>query len=267
MLHHPDFDPVAIHLGPLKVHWYGLMYLCAFAAAWWLASGRAKRADSPVKPDQLEDLIFNGALGVVLGGRLGYVLLYGSGHAAEDPLWMLRIWEGGMSFHGGLVGVMIAMWWFARSRGQPLGAVLDFVAPIVPLGLGFGRIGNFIGQELWGRATDLPWGMVFSRDPLALARHPSQLYQAFLEGVLLFAILWWFSARPRPRWAVGGVFIGVYGLFRILVEFVREPDAGIGFVAFGWLTRGQLYSLPMLIGGIALVVWAYRRDGKAGAAA
>ena len=172
-----------------------------------------------------------------------------------------------MSFHGGLVGVMIAMWWFARSRGQPLGAVLDFVAPIVPLGLGFGRIGNFIGQELWGRATDLPWGMVFPRDPLALARHPSQLYQAFLEGMLLFAILWWFSARPRPRWAVGGVFIGVYGLFRILVEFVREPDAGIGFVAFGWLTRGQLYSLPMLIGGIALVVWAYRRDGKAGAAA
>ena len=189
MLHHPAFDPVALHLGPLKVHWYGLMYLCACAAAWWLASGRAKRAESPVKPDQLEDLIFNGALGVVLGGRLGYVLLYGSSHAGDDPLWIVRIWEGGMSFHGGLVGVMIAMWWFARSRAQPLGSVLDFVAPIVPLGLGFGRIGNFIGQELWGRPTDLSWGMVFPRDPSGLARHPSQLYQAFLEGVLLFAVV------------------------------------------------------------------------------
>jgi phosphatidylglycerol:prolipoprotein diacylglycerol transferase len=163
--------------------------------------------------------------------------------------------------------VMIAMWWFVRSRAQPFGSVLDFVAPIVPLGLGFGRIGNFIGQELWGRPTDLSWGMVFPRDPSGLARHPSQLYQAFLEGVLLFAVVWWFSSRPRPRWAVGGVFISVYGLFRILVEFVREPDAGIGFVAFGWLTRGQLYSLPMLIGGIALVAWAYRREAKAGATA
>ena len=266
MLHHPAFDPVALHLGPLKVHWYGLMYLCAFGAAWWLARGRAARPGAPVTPAQIEDLIFYGALGVVLGGRFGYVLLYGAGHLADNPLWILRIWEGGMSFHGGLVGVMLAMWWFARTHGQAIGTILDFVAPIVPLGLGFGRIGNFIGQELWGRPTDLPWGMVFPRDPLGLARHPSQLYQAFLEGAVLFAIVWWFSAKPRPRWAVGGVFIGVYGLFRIRVEFVREPDAQLGFVALGWLTRGQLYSLPMLIGGIVLVAWAYRRDARAGGA-
>ena len=172
-----------------------------------------------------------------------------------------------MSFHGGLLGVMLAMWWFARRNRQPFGTILDFVAPIVPLGLGFGRIGNFIGQELWGRPTELPWGMVFPRDPLGLARHPSQLYQAFLEGVVLFAIMWWFSSRPRPRWAVGAVFIGFYGAFRILVEFVREPDAGIGFIAFGWLTLGQLYSLPMVIGGIALLVWAHRREASTGARA
>jgi phosphatidylglycerol:prolipoprotein diacylglycerol transferase len=266
MLQHPAFDPVAIQLGPLKVHWYGLMYLLAFISAWWLASRRARLPGAPVSNDQLEDLIFYGALGVVVGGRLGYVVLYGAGHAHEDALWILRIWEGGMSFHGGLLGVMLAMWWFARKQKQAFGSILDFVAPIVPLGLGFGRIGNFIGQELWGRPTELPWGMVFPRDPLGLARHPSQLYQAFLEGVVLFAILWWFSSRPRPRWAVGAVFISSYGLFRILVEFVREPDAGIGFVAFGWLTRGQLYSLPMVIGGIALLVWAYRRESRAGGA-
>jgi phosphatidylglycerol:prolipoprotein diacylglycerol transferase len=259
MLQHPAIDPVAIAIGPLKVHWYGLMYLAAFASAWWLARLRSRRPGAVLAESDVEDLIFYGAIGVVLGGRLGYVLLYGLDEFLADPLWLFRIWEGGMAFHGGLLGVLVAMWWLASSRGKPLGAIFDFIAPIVPLGLGFGRIGNFIGQELWGRATDLPWGMVFPRDPLGLARHPSQLYQAALEGVVLFLALWWFSARPRPRLAVSGLFLVLYGVFRILVEFAREPDAHVGFVAFGWLTRGQLLSLPMVLAGLALLGWAYRR--------
>jgi phosphatidylglycerol:prolipoprotein diacylglycerol transferase len=259
MLHHPDIDPVAIAIGPLKVHWYGLMYLAAFVTAWWLARLRCRRPGAPLVDSEIEDLILCGAIGVVVGGRLGYVLLYGLDEFLADPLWLFRIWEGGMAFHGGLLGVLAALWWFAWSRDRPLGAIFDFVAPIVPLGLGFGRIGNFIGQELWGRATDLPWGMVFPRDPLGLARHPSQLYQAALEGVVLFTALWWFGARPRPRLAVSGLFLVLYGTFRILVEFVREPDAHLGFVAFGWLTRGQLFSLPMVLAGLALLGWAYAR--------
>ncbi len=264
MLHHPAFDPVAVAIGPLKVHWYGLMYLAAFASAWWLARLRARRPGSPVTEAQIEDLIFWGAIGVVVGGRLGYVLFYGFAHFQGDPLWLFRVWEGGMSFHGGLLGVGVALWWFARSRACRIADILDFVAPIVPLGLGFGRIGNFIGQELWGRPTDLPWGMVFPRDPLALARHPSQLYQAALEGLLLFAVLWWFSSRPRPRLAVTGLFLTLYGVFRFAVEFVREPDLDIGFQAFGWLTRGQLLCLPMVVGGIAVLLWAYRGSAQSG---
>jgi phosphatidylglycerol:prolipoprotein diacylglycerol transferase len=259
MLQHPDFDPVAVAIGPLKVHWYGLMYLAAFASAWWLARLRCRRAGAPIEEAQVEDLIFCGAIGVVVGGRLGYVLLYGFEHLLADPLWLFRIWEGGMAFHGGLLGVLVALWWFARSRDTPLGAIFDFVAPIVPLGLGFGRIGNFIGQELWGRATELPWGMVFPRDPLGLARHPSQLYQAALEGLVMFVVLWWFAARPRPRLAVSGLFLVLYGVFRVVVEFAREPDSHLGFVAFGWLTRGQLLSLPMVLVGLALLGWAYAR--------
>ena len=261
MLHHPNFDPVAVQLGPLKVHWYGLTYLAAFVAAWWLARLRARRPGAPLTPEQVEDLIFWGAIGVVVGGRLGYVLFYGFDHLVADPTWLLRVWEGGMAFHGGLLGVIAVMWWFARKHGQHIGDIFDFVAPIVPLGLGFGRIGNFIGQELWGRPTELPWGMVFPRDPLALARHPSQLYQAALEGLVLFLILWWYSSRPRPRFAVSGLFLLCYGLFRFAVEFAREPDAGIGFVAFGWMTRGQMLCLPMIVAGLAMFVWAQRRAG------
>jgi phosphatidylglycerol:prolipoprotein diacylglycerol transferase len=234
------------------------MYLAAFATAWWLARVRARRPGAAITENQIEDLIFMGAIGVVAGGRLGYVLFYGFDHLRADPLWLFRVWEGGMSFHGGLLGVGLALWWFAHSRACRVTEVLDFVAPIVPLGLGFGRIGNFIGQELWGRPTTVAWGMVFPRDPLALARHPSQLYQAVLEGLLLFVVLWWFSSQPRPRLAVSGLFLVLYGVFRFMVEFVREPDSDIGFQAFGWMTRGQLLCLPMMAGGLMLLLWAYR---------
>ena len=265
MLHHPAMDPVAVTIGPLQVHWYGLMYLAGFASMWWLGRRQAARPGTVLAESQLEDLIFWGALGVVGGGRLGYALFYGLDHWRADPMWIFRIWEGGMSFHGGLLGVGVAMAWYAHHIGRSVGEVFDFIAPLAPPGLGFGRIGNFIGQELWGRPTDLPWGMVFPRDPLGLARHPSQLYQALLEGLVLFLVLWWFASRPRPRLAVTGLFLALYGLFRCLVEFVREPDADVGFVALGWVTRGQVLSLPMLAGGLALLVWAYRRAPHTGA--
>lgn len=264
MIQYPDIDPVAFSLGPLAVHWYGLMYLLGFAAAWWLALQRSKRPWSPVRRDQVEDLIVYGAFGVIIGGRLGYVLFYGLDQWIGDPLWLFRLWEGGMAFHGGLIGVIVAMAIYAHRIGQPLLAVADFVAPLVPIGLGLGRLGNFIGQELWGRASDVPWAMVFPRDLEALARHPSQLYQFALEGVVLFAVLFWFSRRPRPTGSVGGLFLVLYGLFRFVVEFFREPDAHLGFDLFDWVTRGQLLSLPMIVAGIGLLLWAYLRHPPQG---
>ncbi|WP_421868663.1 prolipoprotein diacylglyceryl transferase [Motiliproteus sp.] len=264
MLTFPQIDPVALQLGPLKIHWYGLMYLGGFAAAWWLANRRAKRPDSGWTPAQVSDLIFYCALGVVLGGRFGYVLFYNLDRFLAEPLWLFAVWEGGMAFHGGLLGVMAAIWWFGRKYHKGFFQVGDFVAPLVPIGLGLGRLGNFIGGELWGRATDLPWGMVFPRAD-ELARHPSQLYQFALEGVTLFCLLWWFSSRPRPAMAVSGLFLIGYGSFRFLVEFAREPDAHLGFIAFDWLTMGQLLSLPMVLAGVLLMVLAYR-TGTASAA-
>ncbi|WP_444937897.1 prolipoprotein diacylglyceryl transferase [Microbulbifer sp. JMSA002] len=258
MLTYPEINPVAIAIGPLNVHWYGLMYLFGFVAAWWLALRRSTRAWSPVIKSEVEDLILYCAIGVVVGGRLGYMFFYNLPQLMENPLSLFKVWEGGMSFHGGLVGVMLATVIYARKIGSTFPALIDFVAPLVPIGLGLGRLGNFIGQELWGRPTEGPWGMVFPKDPELLARHPSQLYQAFLEGLVLFAVLWWFSSKPRPRLAVGGMFVLLYGIFRFLVEFVREPDGHIGFDLFGWMTRGQLLSLPMIIAGIALLVWSYR---------
>ena len=277
MLQYPDIDPVALSLGPLdlfgktvgplEVHWYGIMYLLAFAGAWWLGMRRAARPGSMIAKAQVEDLIVYGAMGVVLGGRCGYVLFYHFERFLSDPMWLLRVWEGGMSFHGGLIGVTLAMVLYARKIQVPFFALMDFVAPLVPLGLGFGRLGNFIGQELWGRATDLSWAMVFPKDPQGLARHPSQLYQAALEGLLLFAVLLWFSAKPRPRMAVSGLFLTLYGIFRFAVEFVREPDSHIGFDLLGWMTRGQLLCIPMIALGVFLLVLAYRTQSSTAAAA
>lgn len=259
MLNYPQIDPVAFAVGPVAVHWYGLMYVLGFAAAWWLARRRSALPWTPVQRAQVDDLIFYGALGVIVGGRAGYVLFYNFGQFAADPLWLLRVWEGGMSFHGGLLGVIAAMLLYARRQGIAPGALLDFVAPLAPIGLGLGRIGNFIGQELWGRPTEGPWGMVFPRDELMLPRHPSQLYQFALEGVLLFVVLYWFSRRPRPQWAVGGLFMLLYGVCRFVVEFAREPDAHIGFDVFGWVTRGQLLSLPMILIGAFALCYAWRQ--------
>lgn len=259
MLQYPDIDPVAFTIGPFQVHWYGIMYLIGFIAAWFLARLRAGRPGSGWTHAQVADLIFYGALGVVLGGRIGYMLFYNFPRLLEEPFSLFYVWQGGMSFHGGLLGVIIAVWLFARQTGKSVLHVLDFSAPLVPIGLGAGRIGNFIGGELWGRVTDAPWGMVF---PAAgpLPRHPSQLYEFALEGVVLFIILWLYSARPRPLFAVAGMFSLFYGLFRFFVEFFREPDAHLSFVAFNWLTMGQLLSLPMIIAGAAVLVLAYRGD-------
>ena len=257
MLTYPHIDPIALELGPLKVHWYGVMYLCAFATAWWLARHRAGHRGSGWSREQVSDLIFYGALGVVLGGRLGYVLFYALDRFLADPFYLVRVWEGGMSFHGGLIGVTVALWLYGRRIGRSLLEVGDVVAPLVPLGLGFGRIGNFINGELWGRPSDLPWAIRL--EPGGLAYHPSQLYEAALEGVVLFLVVWLYSSRPRPTGSVAGLFLAGYGVFRFLVEFVRSPDAHIGYLAWGWLTMGQLLSLPMVIAGAGLMAWARRR--------
>ncbi|WP_207062301.1 prolipoprotein diacylglyceryl transferase [Motiliproteus sp. SC1-56] len=259
MLTYPAIDPVALEIGPLKVHWYGLMYLAGFAAAWLLANRRAVRPGSGWNREQVSDLIFYGALGVILGGRFGYVVFYNFDQFLADPLWLFRVWEGGMAFHGGLLGVCVGLWLFARRHGKGFFQVADFTAPLVPIGLGLGRIGNFIGGELWGRASDVPWAMVFPGSD-GLARHPSQLYQFALEGVALFTILWWFSSKPRPAMAVSGLFLACYGSFRFIVEFFRQPDAHIGFIAFEWLTMGQLLSLPMIALGVFMLLAAYHRQ-------
>jgi len=259
MLIYPDIDPIAIQLGPLKIHWYGIMYLIGFGAAWVLGRQRTQNPTSILTIEQLNDLIFYAALGVVLGGRLGYVLFYDLPSFFKTPTNIFKIWQGGMSFHGGFLGVLIAMSWYGRKIHRKFFELTDFIAPLVPLALAAGRIGNFINGELWGRPTDLPWGMVFpSVDELP--RHPSQLYQALLEGIILFIILWLFSKKNRPTMAVSGLFLIGYSIFRFLAEFFRTPDAHLGFIAFDWLTMGQLLTLPMLIVGIVLMRLAYRHN-------
>lgn len=261
MLQYPAIDPVAIAIGPLKIHWYGLMYLVGIGAAWWLAKRRLAQFDPAWTKDTLSDLVFWCALGVIAGGRLGYVLFYDLASYIANPALALRIWEGGMSFHGGFLGVLLAVFWFARKHKKSFWALMDFIAPLVPIGLGAGRIGNFINAELWGKATDVPWAMVFPTDPAQLARHPSQLYQFALEGVALFIILWLYTRKPRPVMAVSGLFATCYGVFRFIVEFVRVPDSQLGYLAFDWLTMGQVLCVPMIAVGIGLMVMAYKREG------
>jgi len=259
MLIHPQFDPVAIHLGPLAVHWYGLMYLIGFMLFLWLGKYRVRSLNRPGWDDKmLDDLLFYGVLGVVVGGRMGEVLFYHPGYYFSQPLEIFAVWKGGMSFHGGFLGVLIAMTLFARKRQIVWLELIDFIAPLTPLGLGAGRIGNFINAELWGRPTDLPWGMVFPNVD-NVPRHPSQLYEFALEGLALFTLLWLYSKKPRPTGAVFGLSIIGYGCFRFLAEFTRNPDVGIfGVLTFG-VSMGQWLSLPMVLAGIGLMLWAYKR--------
>ncbi len=258
MLIHPGFDPVALQLGPVSIHWYGLMYVLAFLQ--FVLLGRrhlARRRDLALSPVLVDDLMFWGVVGVILGGRMGYVLFYKPLDFLADPLSIVAVWQGGMSFHGGFIGVLVAMAWLARRRGLRWLQVTDFIAPLVPLGLALGRIGNFINGELWGRPADVPWAMVF---PLidAVPRHPSQLYQAGLEGVALFVLLWWFARRPRPVGQVSAVFLLGYGVARFAVEFFREPDAHLGLLGLG-LSMGQWLCVPMLVAGVGMWVWSGRR--------
>lgn len=266
MLRYPNIDPIALSIGPLHIHWYGVMYLVGFAAAWWLARRRAAQPGSTWTAADVDDFLFYAMLGVILGGRIGYVLFYGMPLWRGDWSYPLKIWEGGMSFHGGMLGVLLAAWIFGRQRARHAFDVYDFAAPLPGVGLFFGRLGNFINGELWGRPTDVPWAMLVP-DPNGgppVARHPSQLYEAALEGLVLFTIMWWFTSRPRPRFAPSALFLICYSIARMLVELVREPDVGIGYLAFGWLTMGQLLSLPMLLVGIGLWVAAYRRSTPSG---
>ena len=266
MIHYPGFDPIAFQvgpffgIGPLSVRWYGIMYLIGFAAAWWLGRRRAARLGSTWKPQDVDDVIFFAMLGVILGGRLGYVFFYGLGYWAEDPFYPLKITQGGMSFHGGLIGVLVAVAFFAWRRQRRIADAFDFLAPLPGIGIFAGRIGNFVNGELWGRVTTVPWGFEVDGE----VRHATQLYEAALEGLLLFAILWWFTSKPRPRLAPSGLFLVIYSLARMLVEFWRVPDQQIGYFADQWLTMGQLLPLPMLLAGIAMLAYAYRRREPSG---
>jgi len=258
MLVHPQFDPIAIHIGSFGIHWYGLMYLAGFLTFLWLGRKRIAILNNPqINTKLLDDLLFYGVLGVIVGGRLGYVLFYKPGYYSAHPLEVFAVWQGGMSFHGGFLGVLVAMAWLARKQQLRWLQLTDFIAPLVPPGLAFGRLGNFINGELWGRPTDVPWAMVFPKVD-NLPRHPSELYEFLLEGVLLFLLLWIYARKPRPVGAVSGLFLIGYGSFRFLVEFTREPDDFLGLLSLG-MSMGQWLSLPMVIAGLMMMVFSYRR--------
>ncbi len=284
MLTYPAIDPVIVSIGPLAIHWYGLMYVIGFAAAWLLARRRAGAPGSTWRPVDVDDLIFFAAIGVIAGGRIGWLVFYGGEQVIANPITIIQIWKGGMSFHGGLVGVIVAVALFARRRDRRIADVLDFLAPLPGLGILAGRIGNFINGELWGKPTDVPWAFVldpstlhptqrdgalqlcerFNVDPCVIQVHASQLYEGLLEGLLVFIILWIFTAKPRPRLAPSGLFLLGYGVCRFLIEFVRVPDLNRGYLLFDWVTMGQILSTPMIIVGIALLVFAYRRNEASG---
>ena len=254
----PHFDPTIFTIGDSNIglRWYGLMYLLGFIFARWLAVRRAARPTSGWTVEQVDSLLFNGFMGVFIGGRVGDVFFYNIDHFLQEPSYLFRVWEGGMSFHGGLIGVIIAMIWTSHAQKRNFWQTADFVAPLIPFGLGLGRIGNFINLELWGRQTDVPWAVIFPTDPQLLPRHPSQLYEAFLEGLVLFAILNLFIRKSRPTGSVAGLFLIGYGIFRFIVEYVREPETE-SFL--GIMTRGQALCLPMIIGGVLIMAWAYMR--------
>ncbi|ORU90600.1 MAG: prolipoprotein diacylglyceryl transferase [Cycloclasticus sp. symbiont of Poecilosclerida sp. M] len=256
MLNYPEIDPVAITFGPLPIHWYGLMYVVGFVGAWVLGRYRAKAIGW--SEEDIDDLIFYAALGAVLGGRIGYVLFYNFASFLSDPIVIFKVWQGGMSFHGGLIGVLVAMYLFGKKIKQPFFAVTDFIAPLVPIGLCSGRIGNFINGELWGKPTDFYLGMLVPSLG-DIPRHPSQLYEAALEGVALFIMLWFYSSKPKPMMAVSGLFLLGYGAFRFIVEFLRLPDAHLGYLAFGWLTMGQILTVPMVVLGTFFIIRAYQK--------
>lgn len=284
MISYPAIDPIIFSVGPLAVRWYGLMYVIGFAAAWWLARRRAARPDSTWQPTDVDDLIFFAAIGVILGGRLGWIAFYGGEQVMADPLTIIRIWEGGMSFHGGLIGVLLAVLIFARQRQRRFPDVLDFLAPLPGLGIFAGRVGNFINGELWGKPTAVPWGFVvdpmplypvqaaeatrlcqrFGIDPCVLHVHASQLYEGLLEGLLLFTVLWLFTRKQQPRLAPSGLFLVLYGVCRFAVEFVRVPDENRGYLWFDWVTMGQVLSLPMILLGAVILGWAYSRHEASG---
>ena len=257
---HPQFDPVALQIGPLAIRWYGLMYLVGFVICYLLARHRVRTGQIPsVTREAVEDLFFFGVLGVILGGRIGFILFYKLDYYFSHPMEMFAVWQGGMSFHGGFLGVLVGLWWVARKHGVSWWSLTDFIAPMIPPGLGAGRLGNFINAELWGRVADpdLPWAMVFPQvgpEP----RHPSQLYQFATEGILLFVLLWWYSSKARPRMAVSALFLIGYGGMRFCTEFFRAPDDYRGLLLFGWST-GQWLCVPMVLGGIALWVWSHRQ--------
>jgi phosphatidylglycerol:prolipoprotein diacylglycerol transferase len=277
MIAYPEIDPVAVAIGPLSIHWYGLMYLIGIASAWWLCKYRAQMPHSVVQPEQVDDLVFYGALGVVIGGRVGSVIFYNFESFIDNPLYLFKIWQGGMSFHGGFIGVLVAMEWCRRKIGCSFFQLTDFIAPLIPLGLAVGRLGNFINAELWGAPSNVAWAMKLSCErfppdryvdyagPLCFSpRHPTQLYEMFLEGILLFVILWVISSKPRPVMTVSGYFLLLYGLARSAVELIRLPDSHIGYLMnTDWLTRGIVLSVPMIVFGFLFIIFAQRKNRNA----